>query len=775
MGSGNGFDNAHNNQFGGGGRGPTGGVNTGSGPSGNAGNGRYVLSPAKPGEVVGQWVNGEYRIEISRGMNWVPDNSLHWSDGHSGSEGRDNLRTNVTAPVPSGFRSAVDGYIYTVTVDGNDNITGVSLYSRPILNNRKDWKNGETARQAQARALVQVQLDAKKAAAAAAAQKAANDAAAAEAQRKAEEEARRQQAEWDAAHPVEAAQRDANIAQDAVNVANANLNNVQNSLNAQNAVVAQRQNEYDSSKAAYDRIMQQVAKLIVFANEVTLPGYRQFLAAGVQAEKNKADMNLKQSALDAEVNQRNIIQSNVNNAQAAANAANSNKSAADARLSGALSDAEAKRQAEAARQAAEAARLSAEQAAAAQAKAEADAKAKSEAEAATKAAALEAARSKLEEQNVFGFAGFPAVAASAAPITFAETGLGGFTLGEAALTTAWNSVRTVVAELIGTVISGSGIGALIASVAYIPSAGEGSDKVPGREDINMFLSAMPADAIKLPSDASLKAAADVNGSVNMAVRGRLYYTENALKTYLVRTVNPSAVRVLNASIDKVTGLYSVSIPAESGLPSRTILVSPEKAPGYKGLPPLVTPAHSDAVPGNTGNQNPVNTSPVIESFPMADDMDFRDAILIFPADSGLKPIYVMLQSGRDLPGKVEGVGADVVGKWLMASGKELGVPVPTRIAKKLAGKEFRSFDAFRDAFWKEVVADSELAGQFNTNNRQRMKEGLAPRVQAKESVGGRRSYELHHVELISQGGEVYDIDNLRVLTPKRHIEIHSKK
>lgn len=737
MGSGNGFDNAHNNQFGGGGRGPTGGVNTGSGPSGNAGNGRYVLSPAKPGEVVGQWVNGEYRIEISRGMNWVPDNSLHWSDGHSGSEGRDNLRTNVTAPVPSGFRSAVDGYIYTVTVDGNDNITGVSLYSRPILNNRKDWKNGETARQAQARALVQVQLDAKKAAAAAAAQKAANDAAAAEAQRKAEEEARRQQAEWDAAHPVEAAQRDANIAQDAVNVANANLNNVQNSLNAQNAVVAQRQNEYDSSKAAYDRVMERVAKLYGFSNDVISPNYRQYQLTLAQSAKDKADMDGKKTVLDAEVNQRNIIQSNVANAQAAVNAANSNKSAADARLSGALSDAEAKRQAEAARQAAEAARLSAEQAAVAQAKAEADAKAKSEAEAATKAAALEAARSKLEEQNVFGFAG--------------------------------------VAELIGTAISGSGIGALIASVAYIPSAGEGSDKVPGREDINMFLSAMPADAIKLPSDASLKAAADVNGSVNMAVRGRLYYTENALKTYLVRTVNPSAVRVLNASIDKVTGLYSVSIPAESGLPSRTILVSPEKAPGYKGLPPLVTPAHSDAVPGNTGNQNPVNTSPVIESFPMADDMDFRDAILIFPADSGLKPVYVMLQSGRDLPGKVEGVGADVVGKWLMASGKELGVPVPTRIAKKLAGKEFRSFDAFRDAFWKEVVADSELAGQFNTNNRQRMKEGLAPRVQAKESVGGRRSFEIHHVELISQGGEVYDIDNLRVLTPKRHIEIHSKK
>ncbi|WP_312140756.1 S-type pyocin domain-containing protein [Pantoea septica] len=769
MGSGNGFDNAHNNQFGGGGRGPTGGVNTGSGPSGNAGNGRYVLSPAKPGEVAGRWVNGELRIEISRGMNWVPDNSIHWSDGRSGSEGRDNLRTNVTAPVPSGFRSAVDGYIYTVTVDGNDNITGVSLYSRPILNNRKDWKNGETSRQAQARALVQAQLDTKKAVAAAAAQKAANEAAAAEAQRKAIEEAKRKQAEWDAAHPVEAAQRDVNNASVNASALQNKINSDNVQINANNAEINARRPQVDELSAKVQALGEQVRGLAgvdpVRSNRI--------LFTMLTPAKNRRDQ--LQNEINSYNSQNDALRNDISSQTNSLNQENINLANAQARLQQAISEAEAKRQAEIARQAAEAARLSAEQAAAAQAKAEADAKAKLEAEAATNAAALEAARSKLEEQNVFGFAGFPAVVASASPITFAETGLGGFTLGEAALATAWNSVRTVIAELIGTAISGSGIGALIASVAYIPSAGEGSDKVPGREDINMFLSAMPADAIKLPSDAVLKAAADVNGSVNMAVRGRLYYTDSALKTYLVRTVNPSAVRVLNASIDKVTGLYSVSIPAESGLPSRTILVSPEKAPGYKGLPPLVTPAHSDAVPGNTGNQNPVNTSPVIESFPMADDMDFRDAILIFPADSGLKPIYVMLQSGRDLPGKVEGKGTDVAGQWLATSGKELGVPVPTRIVDKLFGKEYRSFDAFRDAFWREIAADSQLAGQFNKTNVDRMKNGLAPRVPMKESVGGRRSFELHHVKLISQGGEVYDVDNIRVVTPKRHIEIHSNK
>jgi len=770
--SGNGFDNAHNNQFGGGERGPTGGVNMGSGPAGNAGdrgNGRYVLSPPKPGEVISQAADGEYHIVVNRGMNWVSDKSLHWSDGHSGGEGRDNLRTNVTASIPSGYRSAVDGYIYTVTVDGNDNIVGVSLYSRPIRPNRKDWKNGETTRQTQARALVQAQLDAKKSAAAATAKKAAEDAAAVEAKRKADEEARRKQAEWDAAHPIEAAQRD-------VNIASTNASAARNKINADNAQINSNNSEISARQPQVDQLTQEVNTL---AEQVRGLG-------GVDPARSSRVLNTqlvprqnKRDQMQAEINsfqsQNNSLRNDIALQTNNLNQANTDLASAQARLQKANADAAAKRQAEAARQAAETARVKAEQEAAAKAKSEADVKAKAEAEAATKAAAHEAAQSKMEEQNVFAMAGFPAVAVSRAPVAFAETGLGSFSLGETAAVTAWAAVRSAVAEIVGTIISGSGVGALIASVAYIPSAGEGSDKVPGREDINMFLSAMPADAIKLPSDSVLQTAADTQGSIDMAVRGRLYYADNVLKTYLVKTVNPSSVRVLKAAIDKTTGLYSVSIPAESGLPSRTILVSPDKAPGYKGLPPLVTPVSNEAVLTNTGNQNPVNTTPVVESFPMADDMDFRDAILIFPADSGLKPTYIMLQSGRDLPGKVEGKGADIAGQWLATSGKELGAPVPTRIASKLLDKEYRSFDAFRAAFWKEIASDTQLTQQFSKQNVERMKLGLSPIVPLKESVGGRRSFELHHIQLISQGGEVYDVDNIRVVTPKRHIEIHSKK
>ncbi|WP_341352873.1 hypothetical protein [Marinobacter halodurans] len=39
-------------------------------------------------------------------------------------------------------------------------------------------------------------------------------------------------------------------------------------------------------------------------------------------------------------------------------------------------------------------------------------------------------------------------------------------------------------------------------------------------------------------------------------------------------------------------------------------------------------------------------------------------------------------------------------------------------------------------------------------------------------MGKRNSYEIHHLDEVRNGGKVYDIDNLRVNTPKNHLEIH---
>lgn len=75
--SGNGGDNAHNNQFGGGSRGPTGGVNGISGPGGPgnsvAGGWGWTYNPGK-GPVTSTLPDGSIAINITGGWSktWGP-------------------------------------------------------------------------------------------------------------------------------------------------------------------------------------------------------------------------------------------------------------------------------------------------------------------------------------------------------------------------------------------------------------------------------------------------------------------------------------------------------------------------------------------------------------------------------------------------------------------------------------------------------------------------------------------------------------------------------
>ncbi|WP_170837203.1 S-type pyocin domain-containing protein, partial [Pseudomonas indica] len=151
--------------------------------------------------------------------------------------------------------------------------------------------------------------------------------------------------------------------------------------------------------------------------------------------------------------------------------------------------------------------------------------------------------------------------------------------------------------------------------------------------------------------------------------------------------------------------------------------------------------------------------------------DYRDAIVVFPADSGVPPLYVVMNIRLD-PGVVTGQGEVVTGIWLEQASRELGAPIPAQIADRLRGKAFSSFDAFRAEFWRTVADDAELSGQFIVANQKRMLKGKAPKVREADRVGGRESYELHHVESVAQGGQVYNVDNLRVNTPRNHIDIH---
>ena len=118
----------------------------------------------------------------------------------------------------------------------------------------------------------------------------------------------------------------------------------------------------------------------------------------------------------------------------------------------------------------------------------------------------------------------------------------------------------------------------------------------------------------------------------------------------------------------------------------------------------------------------------VTTTPVADELDFRDVILIFPAESGLKPLYVMLRSPRNMPGTASGKGQPVGDNWLGNAGVGAGSSIPTEIADKLRGRTFGSFDLFRRAFWKAVADDPELSKQFESDDIDIMKLGRAPTV-----------------------------------------------
>lgn len=128
---------------------------------------------------------------------------------------------------------------------------------------------------------------------------------------------------------------------------------------------------------------------------------------------------------------------------------------------------------------------------------------------------------------------------------------------------------------------------------------------------------------------------------------------------------------------------------------------------------------------------------------------------------------------REMPGVASG-GGGLVDPTSMLRGSEGNVGViPREVAVGLSGRQFGSLRNFREAFWR-AVADSRYGAEFqrvNVRNLTRMRKGWAPLVSASQMSEGQFKYVLHHKRPISQGGGVYDLDNLAVLTPRYHDEV----
>lgn len=96
--------------------------------------------------------------------------------------------------------------------------------------------------------------------------------------------------------------------------------------------------------------------------------------------------------------------------------------------------------------------------------------------------------------------------------------------------------------------------------------------------------------------------------------------------------------------------------------------------------------------------------------------------------------------------------------------------VPLEIAQSLEGQSFATFNELRESFWR-TVSTSKYAKQFGSATLARMEVGNAPIADASQHLLKRMSYELHHVTPINRGGDVYDLSNLMVTTPRFHKEV----
>lgn len=231
-------------------------------------------------------------------------------------------------------------------------------------------------------------------------------------------------------------------------------------------------------------------------------------------------------------------------------------------------------------------------------------------------------------------------AASAGTIPF-NSGLAGW---EASALWRGVDVLARIAPVASAVATVATVLTLVRAALDIPAAGEGSDRVPGRNIDMLAAQASLYTAMKTNIQPGMK-------TVNLPVRGYISDDGNGRQSVnLVRTGTggiSATVPVLNAVRDKTTGLDKITVPAVAGAPSRTILVNPfpvgPNVPAHTGneSPVPVTPVH-------TGTEVKQADSIVTTTLPAADIPALQDFIYWQPdaTGTGVEPIYVMTSNPR---------------------------------------------------------------------------------------------------------------------------------
>ncbi|MGP6611745.1 S-type pyocin domain-containing protein [Klebsiella pneumoniae] len=573
--SGNGGDNAHNNQFGGGSRGPTGGVKGTSGPGGPgnsaAGGWGWTYNPGK-GPVTSTRPDGGVTINITGGWDRVPF-SGGGNGGNTnappGGSGGDPGKPETPAFNPDGtFDTVIDGFRYRVTLDAAGKTTSVQQTAPRPYSQKETLQVAVAKANGREPAEMFPNLDFSKG----------------EPER---QTIARQQAEqaW-TGKPENIRSFDEDVDGFKYQVRLNDLGEVQSVTKTADRPYTKKEN----------------LKVAVAKANHKAPG-----EMFPELDFNRGEPERQQRAGQQAVGRFMAVPGAAERVQQL----KAQHQAAE----------EAWQKAEAEKKAAEEAGRQAEEEARKHAEARAD------------------AEQKLRSPGVMALRGFPATdAVSLAPLRYSVAGVGSITLDEPMAIQARNTVNRTLSELgrLLTLNAGGSIGLGIGLLFHSETAGEGSSNVPD----NIFSTILPADTLSLPDEATLRDAANTGKTVNLPVRGVLRIQEGAIVTQLVSTPSPTPVRVVNATLDPATGYYGFTTPEEAGVPSRTILTSPADAPGAEGPTILTGPVPLPEVVAHTGGPVQMPDRPTVTTYPKPEEV-IRDTIIVFPAESGLKPVYAV--------------------------------------------------------------------------------------------------------------------------------------
>lgn len=378
--------------------------------------------------------------------------------------------------------------------------------------------------------------------------------------------------------------------------------------------------------------------------------------------------------------------------------------------------------------------------------------------------AEEAARLELEAQRIRNGYAMPDTTSLAA---FSAMGGAAIVVGEASLNALQTAIRTATAGLATAAV---GTSAMLASVVgaltllWPASVGDSERR--------LSLS-VPLKDLSPPEGVDWAALAAQGGSVDLPYVMLNETHGDQTKIVVAKSdgaLIPSKVRVVAAQLDAVQNLYTVQLDS----PPRTLVWRPLKDPGTDTSSSTALPSDPSKPAIYSGATLEV-IEPHIESYPALDGLGVEQIIVDFPIDSGLERVLIMFKDRRLEPGVATGNGGDIEKLWLGEQSQGLGAAIPVQIAEQLIGREFKTFNNFREAFWKAVAADPALSAQFNENNLTRMRDrGYAPKTTSAQQHKSQISFILHHVQPIAADGGVYDMDNIRIVTPAAHQKIHSK-